>query len=174
MQRDIGVSLMPRDAVPVLEPVMLMLAWYIVMGGLRTASLAAFQVVLFRVALFYDTMRSHYRSDNCSLRLEAASCASFTTGAKWIRRNTLEHVFIDERKRAQSSNGSTSTGGALVEWNECDTFTSFPAVGSMAIGSRRDFGRQLLLASHVVHALPSIASIHVAPNFPFTVPWRLL
>ena len=99
MQRDIGVSLMPRDAVPVLEPVMLMLAWYIVMGGLRTASLAAFQVVLFRVALFYDTMRSHYRSDNCSLRLEAASCASFTTGAKWIRRNTLEHVFINESVR---------------------------------------------------------------------------
>ena len=142
-----------------------------VMGGLRTASLAAFQVVLFRVALFYDTMRSHYRSDNCSLRLEAASCTSFTTGAKWIRRNTLEHVFIDESVRNRVT---VPLPRAVPWWNECDTFTSFPAVGSMAIGSRRDFGRQLLLASHVVHALPSIGSIHVVPNFPFTVPWRLL
>ena len=52
-----SLSLCELGAIAVLEPDMLMLSNG---GPTATVSLAAFQVMLFRVALFYDTLRSHY------------------------------------------------------------------------------------------------------------------
>ena len=52
-----SLSLCELGAIAVLEPDMLMLSNE---GPTATLSLATLQVMLFGVALFYDTLRSHY------------------------------------------------------------------------------------------------------------------